>query len=572
MPRQPHTQLGCLTVAIGLISCGGGSASLSSSGSAIQGANYQLVHILHMGQSLGSGDDAFPVVTTTDTGFGNFQFRRGVHTWHLDQPAYCSAPQTRPASDFELASIIGGEIATSTGETIASGLADSLKYSTGLGDNTHYLFSFEGIGNKRLRDLDKLHDDTSDPRSLDPTPGGFYKTSIDDVRRAKALADANGWSYQVSAIAWMQGEKNNDQRLDDWDAPLDRDSFLTAYAQDLITLKNNWNSDIVPITLQSQRIPLFSYQTQYAITGQAQLLASDMDPEIHIVGPTYYMYSAINSINPLTDTWGAAVHLTGDSERWMGAQFAKVIKRVLIDQQAWQPLRPIAAWLSSDRQTVLVQYHVPVPPIVIDNSFMPAAPGAGLYIPGGPAVLSASVYSADTIALALQSALPAGGSFTLEYASEHGTALALALPQGALAVHNWFLRTQQPAYQVVMAEDIQSQLGSILERGVFYLQNDLSAASFTYGAIDNAGLNSSGDTVLSGYDAQLSGPGFQTGYPLAITMIWPYGNIRDSDDEPTIYTFTTGPRQGQAYPLWNWSVAFEGLVIAANAPTSPAGI
>jgi hypothetical protein len=565
MPLQPFTQLGCLTAAIGLVSCGSGSTSPSAS--PMQGADYQLVHILHMGQSLGSGDDAFPVVTTTDAGFGNFQFRRGVHTWHLNQPAYCSAPQTRPASDFELVPIIGGEIATSTGETIASGLADSLKHSTGFGDNTHYLFSFEGVGDKRLRDLDKLHDDTTDSRSSDPTPGGFYKTSIDDVRRARALADANGWSYQVSAITWMQGEKNNDQRLDDWDAPLDRDSFLTAYAQDLITLKNNWNSDILPITMQSNRIPLFSYQTQYAITGQAQLLASDMDPEIHIVGPTYYMYSAINSINPLTDTWGAAVHLTGDSERWMGAQFAKVIKRVLIDQQAWQPLRPIAAWLSSDRQTVFVQYHVPVPPIVIDNSLMPAAPGAGLYIPGGLAVLSASVYSADTIALTLQAPLPATGTFTLEYASEHGTALALALPQGALAVNN-----EQPIYHVVMAEDIQSQLGSILEHGVFYLQNDLSGASFTYGAIDNAGLSSSHDTVLSGYYAQLSGPGFQTGYPLAITMIWPYGNIRDSDDEPTIYTFTTGPRKGQAYPLWNWSVAFEGLVIAPNAPTSPAGI
>src|SRR5579864_7342009 len=54
-----------------------------------------LSHILHMGQSLASGEDAFPVVTIADTGYGNFQFRRGVHTWRMDQPAYCVAPQTR---------------------------------------------------------------------------------------------------------------------------------------------------------------------------------------------------------------------------------------------------------------------------------------------------------------------------------------------------------------------------------------------------------------------------------------------------------------------------------------------
>ena len=102
----------------------------------------------------------------------------------------------------------------------------------------------------------------------------------------------------------------------------------------------------------------------------------------------------------------------------MGAQFAKVIKRVLVDGEKWQPLRPLKAWTGADRKTVYVQYHVPRKPIVVDRSFLPETPGAGLFIRGGPAVLSTTVHSSDTLALRLAYALSAAGSFALEYASE----------------------------------------------------------------------------------------------------------------------------------------------------------
>jgi hypothetical protein len=546
----------CLALALG--GCGGGTDAPSLP---------QLAHILHMGQSLGDGEDAFPVVTVQPNRYGNFQFARGVHTWRIQQPGYCVAPETRPDNEFALAPIIGGEAATSTGETIASGLADSLKLSLDEFANTRFLVSYADTGNKRLRDLDK-HDDTTDPRSLDPTPGGFYRTSIDDVRRAKAQADANGWTYEVSAITWMQGEKNNDLRLDDWDVPLDRAAFLPAYANDLIALKNDLNADILPITKQSHRIPLFSYQTLDAISGQAQLLASDRDPEIYVVSPTYYMFSALNSVNPLYNRWGNFIHLTGDSERWLGAQFAKVIKRVLIDKAPWQPLRPLAAWSSSDGKTVFVRYHVPVSPIVIDTTFMPAAAGAGLFIPGGPEVASVSVFSSDTIALSLQSPLPSAGAFTLEYASEHGITLALSLLGGAVQV-SATPQDDPTTYQVVLAGDIRAQLTATMLHGVFYLQNNPNSSGYTFGPIRHVTLDADGNTVLQGNVSELSnGLTFAVGQPLSITMIWPYGNIRDSDDEPTRYRFVDGPRAGQAYPLWNWSVGFEGLVIGTSPPSS----
>lgn len=523
-----------------------------------------LSHIIHMGQSLGSGDDAFPLVTTADTGYGNFQFSRGVHTWREQDTSFGQSPWLRPDSDFNLIAITAGEAATSTGETIASGLVDTLKASINKAD-TRFLFSFSGIGSKRLRDLDKDHDDTTDARSGRQTPGGFYKTSIDDVKRAKAQADLRKWSYEVTAITWMQGEKNNDRRLSDWTMPLDRQSFLTAYANDLITLKNEWNDDIKAITGQSKRIPMFTYQTWGAISGQSQLYASDIDSEIFVVSPTYYMYSAENSVNPLNGLWGNWIHLSGDSERWLGAQFAKVIKRVLVEGEKWRPLRPIKSWASTDRKTVYVKYYVPRKPIVIDNDFLPATPGAGLFIRGGPSVVSASVYAPDTIALALASPLSAGLHY-IEYASEHGNSIALTLSTQILNVRSGTVWPNgQSSFEVVYKGDITPQLQVILSRGTFYLANDPNDPNYTTGTIRSVYIDSDGNTVLKGESRELrNGVPFQAGQSTNLLLTFPFGNIRDSDSEASIYKFVSGPRVGQSYPLWNWSVGFESFQIDMN--------
>lgn len=529
---------------------------------AASGVFPQLAHIVHMGQSLGSGDDAFPVVTTADAMSNNLQFARGVHTWREQDTRFGQQPWLRAPRDFKLVPIVAGEKATSTGETIASGLVDSLKLSIDPAIDTRFLFSFSGIGSKRLRDLDKDHDNSTDPRSGRVTPGGFYKTSLDDVRRAKAQASARGWSYGVSAITWMQGERNNDLRLDDWSESLARPAFLAAYASDLITLKNQWNADIQAITGQTRRIPMFSYQTWGAISGQAQLLASDQDPEIFIVSPTYYMASAINSVNPLNGLWGNWIHLNGESERWLGAQFAKVIKRVLVDGEAWKPLRPLKAWASADRRTVYVQYHVPRKPIVIDRSFLPATPGAGLFIRGGPDVVSASVYADDTLALQLASAL-APSDFAVEYASEHGNAVVMAVPQPIVAVRQGTDGVGgRASFDLVLQGDLRAQFAAAMKQGVITLQNNAAGAAYTNGTIRSVVLDTDGNTLLRGEVSELrNGVPFQPGQTTTVLAIMPFGNVRDSDPEVSRYVFTAGPRTGQAYPLWNWSVGFQDLPI-----------
>ncbi len=52
-----------------------------------------------MGQSLCDGSESLPVVSTNDTGWGNYAFRRGVRTWLPKD--HSGTPEKRPAEQFQ---------------------------------------------------------------------------------------------------------------------------------------------------------------------------------------------------------------------------------------------------------------------------------------------------------------------------------------------------------------------------------------------------------------------------------------------------------------------------------------
>ncbi len=361
----------------------------------------EVLHVVHTGQSNAAGDDAYPVVSPTPTAYGNLQFARGMFTWTGPHP------ELRAASDFAFVGLHSVDLNNGNGELIANGLAD--QYTATTGTPASILFSFAGQGSKRLREI-SIQDEAADPRALNRTEGGYYRTMVDDVRRAKAQAERIGATYSVLAATIMQGEKNNDQTVSDWIDPMPLDTFTAVYAQDLIDLKDAFNVDVQKITGQTRRVPLYTYQTCIAISGQAQLLAATLDPEIVLVSPSYYMAPA-STVTWFRDQPGSYLHLTGDSQRWLGNQFAKVIKRVQ-EGERWQTLRPLQAQASSDRLMVTVRFHVPRPPLVLDTEWLAAAPGAGFRI-AGVDVTHAEV-DGDAVRLALSAPLPARA--TLEYA------------------------------------------------------------------------------------------------------------------------------------------------------------
>jgi hypothetical protein len=555
---------------IALTACGGGGSSdtpppLTQAPTLEKSSVFpQLAHIVTMGQSLGAGAESFPILSTRDTGYGNLQFSRGRVTWREQEPVYCGAPELRPAADFAFVPLIGGDIYSQSGESISNGMADHLKSAIGAVD-TRFLVSYAGQGARRLRELDKRHAYASDARTTRRTAGGHYITSIDDVRRGKSEADKKGWSYGVPAITWMQGEAENDYRSEDWTAPLSRVALMDTYANDLINLKNDWNEDILAITGQKNRIPLFTYQTYGALTGQAQLVASDRDPEIIVTTPTYYTSSSLNSANGYNPTvWGNWIHIDGDSERLIGEQFAKVMHRVLVDKETWLPLRPIRSWSDQQGDTVYVQYHVPRPPLVLDTDFLPAVAGAGFVVNGGPAVTSASVVTPDTVALKLAAPLSGSGSYHIQYAADSRSTQLLALPEAILAVRagaKW--ENGQESFEVVFAGDLRALIQPAMRAGVIYLQSKSEDGSQAQGVIRTISLDNQGNTVLKGAVGDLTGGvSFKAGQTATLNSIFFMGNLRDSDPAKSLNRFMTGPRTGQPYPLWNWSVAFQDLPVA----------
>lgn len=532
-------------------------------------------HIVHMGQSLGAGDQSLPVVTTSDPGHGNLMFLIGTHTW---SPSFAAKPEDRDAKQFSLVPLHaqqrGGE-----GETIGNGLCDHLRVAIhNIKSNDKipkFLFSFAGQGGRYLRELNKRHDDAKDPRAgTRQSGGGYYRTSIDDVRRAKSEARLSGQSYSVLAVTWMQGEANANSRLNRWDLPLERAAFLDAYQQDLIDLKNDYQQDIVEITGQSFKPLFLTYQTAGNMSGIAQLRASNEEKDIFMVGPTYMLPNAENSYYAVGGHWrsGDGIHLTADGERWLGEQFGKVIARIITTGEDWKPLQPLRATYLPDEYSFIVDFHVPMGSIVIDTAFLPPQ-GKGLgfevYDASGEAYGIAEVTAVNKTAL----------RFVLDKVPARGTKLFLQYGQQSevfdvpAPISNIKLRddgdSRGTLLELTFNGDLSKTFMPLMQEGVFYLSNRVSQDSlFTNIIVRDVKINSKGNTVLSGFAKDLkNGILFSVGQTCYVSRRYAYGNIRDEDEAQAIYKFADpsyGLRHGQPYPLWNWCIAFTDLPITQN--------
>jgi hypothetical protein len=176
-----------------------------------------LWHVILHGQSLAEGDDAFPLVTPSDTGWGSVSFTRGIQTWSSsDHP---TTPASRAASGFDLQVLHAS--AGSYGETCANGLADGLKASVAgryqplpqASTAPHVMVSYAGRGSTRLTQVGPEDTGRTDGRDTWAAPGGYWLTMLDDVARAKAAAAVAGYSYAVAGMLWMQGEREGDGKI-----------------------------------------------------------------------------------------------------------------------------------------------------------------------------------------------------------------------------------------------------------------------------------------------------------------------------------------------------------------------
>ncbi|WP_417385002.1 phosphate ABC transporter substrate-binding protein [Gimesia sp.] len=547
-----------------------------------------IVGLWLMGQSLCEGAESLPVVTHSDADWGNLMFQRGVRTWSYGK--YCDKPHERPAEQFSLvplkATVNGG-----LGETIANGLADHLKFSLTAAQQDvnqrqkktpHFLVTYAGQGGRMIDELSSV-DQSTDPRTPESRQhgGGYYRTSLDDARRATAQAAARGETFGIAALVWMQGEGNagptggiNPSR---WGQEIPRPAGLHWYRDRLIEFRKQWSHDLQKITGQTAEIPLFTYQT-LSTAGEAQLMAADLDPHITLVGPHYMVASALNS--RYAGRYGDPIHLSADGERWFGEQVAKVMHRVLKLGESWQPLRPLNAWVSQDRASVLVDFHVPRPPLVLDETFLPREQlirGEGYHSLYGfqvrsstqavSAIKAIELESPARLRIQLVSPLEAGTQFTLSYGLPYAGELG-----SITQIRTGPVIEGQPTTELILNQKFNPQLKPLLAEGAFFVSNMQGGEAYAQAPIRHV-AEGEGKTVLRFENRELrKNTPFETGQTLTAYRGFSFGNLRDSDPEQAVYSFADpgyGTRAGEPYPLWNWCVLFKQFPISDQREEKP---
>lgn len=526
-----------------------------------------------MGQSLCDGSESLPVVTSEDTGWGNLTFQRGVRTWLPKDNS--ATPDLRPAELFKFAPLLA-QTNGGLGETVANGMADHWQ-SARLGNDkaraahgaSRFLVACAGQGGRQIQEL-SIADLSTDPRTPESRRhgGGYYRTSLDDTRRAVAQAKTTGANFRIAALYWMQGEGNGGPTGSlvptRWDTELPRPVGLTWYRDQLIAYRKQWSADLCAITGQGGELPMFTYQT-LGPAGEAQLMAADADQNIWLVGPHYAVPSAINS-RTKPGRHGDPIHLSADGERWWGEQVGKVMHRVMDHNEDWQPLRPRSAKIAPSRDTILIDFTVPRPPLVLDTTFLArqeiATNGvftsfAGFRVhdsTGRPLTLtSVEVIAPTQVRLRLLQALPADKTCRISYGHPYASAL------GTIASMR---KGPEQNAELVLTANFSPQLKPLLAEGAFFVVNLTGPP--TRVAI-RAVSEVNGVTVLQYDPAELrNNVPFEQGQALIAQRSFSYGNLRDSDPEPSIHTFTDttyGTRAGQPYPLWNWCVLFSDLSV-----------
>jgi len=296
-------------------------------------------------------------------------------------------------------------------------------------------------------------------------------------------------------------------------------------------------------------------------------MACDEEKDIYMVSPTYMLPTALNGhyYNAGKLVHGAAIHLAADGERWLGELFGKVIRKVIVGNERWQPLRPVKAWYDKIDQSIVITFHVPAPPIVTDTAFLPAQ-GKGLgfeiYDLHNHLYRVKKVYAEgnDRIRILLTDPLTKDAAVFVRYGL---TSYVSEISEPIKEVHTGIENVNN--VEIIFEGNVTDQFAVLLKEGVFYLGSRTDSGRFQNLIVRGVSINKDGNTVLKGEkDDAVKDPSFNPGQKCFISRVYAYGNIHDSDTERSTFNFhdgSYGRRFGQSYPLYNWCIVFRDLKI-----------
>jgi hypothetical protein len=353
-----------------------GVATLSSAIGPLTVVNY-FNHILLSGQSLSIGYGGTPVLSTTQP-YSNKTL----------------AGSTQLGTTFT-------PLVESNRETVASAMANNI---TSLSGGTYQsAVTVHGVGNTAYSGLKK-----------GTTPYANGMTQVTNVFNAAASELSK--TDRVVGVAIIHGEADHQQ-------------FTTAaeYESYLVEWQHDYETDSKAITGQVDIVPLFTdqmasftgYNAATSVIPGAQLAAAENNPgKIVLVGPKYFL------------NYSDYAHLNNTSYRWLGGYYGKVMKKVLIDKEAWRPLTPDSVLRSG--KIIYAKFHVPAGQLALDTTLVSPRTNYGFEYSDSTSsatISSVEILNTDTVKITLSN-VPTGYSQKLGYAH---TGTAGSLPGAQVA-------------------------------------------------------------------------------------------------------------------------------------------
>lgn len=315
--------------------------------------HWDWVGVVGTGQSLAVGQEGRPPASTEQP-YENLKLSTGDLDWPIDPeddtlemvPLVEPVGRLSPTYPSSWPENIAGETPHSA---MANQVTAMVQETAGLDYvGVHGEFGENGQPMTYLR-----KDPVEDPAGVN---GRAFEATLIETAAVTRLAEAEGKTYGVGAIIVTHGES---------------DAGNTAYADDLHQLWEDYNTEISAITGQSESIQMIVSQ-QNAVNDRSPSAVAqwqvgvDYPDDIVCSGPKYH-YEYAND----------ATHLQTESYQRLGEKYGQVYFERVVRGRPWQPLQPLEA--TRDGNVITVTFHVPVPPLVFDETFPPPHEGSDVW-------------------------------------------------------------------------------------------------------------------------------------------------------------------------------------------------
>ncbi len=333
-------------------------------------------HVLSTGQSLSLGVYSSPTLTIAQP-YNNLMMQNGA-----DQINTPLVPLTELGSAKEWQNT----------ESPSSGLGNTLRSLDNLARSI--IVSLHGRGATNYLGLKKGTQN--------------YTKGITQATNAKNyVQNILGGLYRPLAVTAIHGE------TDYLDGTTNNGQSWAAYANALQQWQSDYQIDLSTLVGSNLTIPLFINQMNSAWTGEiavAQLQAHKSNPgKVILVGPKYQMTYHTDHL-----------HLTNQDSKYMGELMGKVINKVAVQGQTWNPLMPTSVIRTGN--IITISYAIPVGQLAIDTTRVAARQNYGFTFAqsGGNgsnvSISSVQLASNNTKVKITLNQVPTGASQKIRYA------------------------------------------------------------------------------------------------------------------------------------------------------------